>query len=78
LRPLRIPQSVDTFAIGAAKVGNRPPGGCVGDRRLALENAGHGVFASQMRSTAHCRPAVGNLPWQTCRRTGAFLCVLCG
>jgi len=55
-------QSVDTFAIGAAKVGNRPPGGCVGDSRLALENAGHGVFASQVRSTAHCRPAVGNLP----------------
>jgi hypothetical protein len=33
------------------KVGNRPPGGCVGDSRQ-----------EPVRSTAHCCPAVSNLP----------------
>jgi hypothetical protein len=53
-----IPVSTQTLDDIVAKIvttyggGTRPPGGCVGDSRLE----------PPVRSTARCRPAVGNLP----------------
>jgi len=42
----------------ANEVGNRLPGDCVGDSRLEPADGS----GAPVRSTAHCRPAVGNLP----------------
>jgi len=37
-------QSAHKFPCWSGKVGNRPPGGCVGDSRLAPGNAGYDVI----------------------------------
>jgi len=54
--------ALDLLTCETDEVGNRPPGGCVGDSRLAHRN----VAEVPVRSIARCRPAVGNLPVHCC------------
>ena len=62
----------------AAKVGNRPPGGCVGDSRQRITKRLSVPVRTNNVYGARCRTVVGNLPSSpnltTCQRTESNNC----